>query len=53
MTLDEAIEHCYEVAKKDNYCTKCANEHLTLLVWLEELKELREFKRKVIKAITE
>lgn len=41
MTLDQAIKHCYEVAEKEQ-CYACAEEHLQLAEWLEELKELRE-----------
>lgn len=41
MTLDQAIKHCYEVAKKEQ-CYTCAEEWLELAEWLEELKELRE-----------
>ena len=56
MTLDEAIQHCKEVAKKneeraevvkeyDAYteleCMECAEEHLQLADWLEELKNAR------------
>ncbi len=40
MSLDEAIEHCYEQAKG---CDLCANEHYQLALWLEELKELRKY----------
>ena len=39
MTLEEAIDHCEEVAKKE--CGKCAEEHLQLAKWLKELKERR------------
>lgn len=44
MTLEEAIQHCYEVAerlRKDNPCNSCAAEHEQLAHWLEELKKLR------------
>ena len=44
MTLDEAIQHCYEVAgrlRKSNPCDTCATEHERLAWWLEELKKLR------------
>lgn len=56
MTLDEAIEHARDKANEQNYyasfergkhiqsCKKCAEEHEQLVSWLEELKELREFK---------
>lgn len=55
MTIDEAIEHAREKAKKQRYyanferngmmyqsCIKCAEEHEQLAVWLEELKEMRK-----------
>ncbi len=43
MTIDEAIHHCYEDAEKEGKCDKdpCANEHIQLAQWLEELKERR------------
>jgi len=41
MTLDEAIEHCEEVA---NQCSnkECSNDHIQLAKWL---KELRNYKK--------
>ena len=52
MTLDEAIQHAKEVAKKekskllkvkDKYiCSKCAEQHEQLAQWLEELKEYED-----------
>ena len=54
MTLDEAIQHCKEVANEEKskllkvgeeyICSECVEEHEQLAEWLEELKELREFK---------
>ena len=58
MTIDEAIAHAREVAKKNrNFdvipekvmatstfkynCIKCAEEHIQLAEWLEELKQYR------------
>ena len=44
MTLDDAIQHCYEEAEKlrrDHPCDSCATEHEQLAHWLEELKKLR------------
>lgn len=56
MTIDEAIQHCHETAKRlsnEAYenktlteekaydCNECAFEHEQLAKWLEELKELR------------
>lgn len=40
MTLDEAIEHCEEVATKN--CSECAEEHQQLANWLHTLKYLEE-----------
>ena len=58
MTIDEAIQHCKEVAKENRKtaleyarayawdtahgCRECANEHEKLASWLVELKERRE-----------
>lgn len=42
MTLREAIDHCYEKANElKKQCCECANEHLQLARWLEELDGLR------------
>ena len=44
MTLNEAIEHCYEVANStpcNESQKKCNAEHLQLAKWLEELREYR------------
>lgn len=42
-TLDEAIQHCEEVANKQfsEGCSECGNEHLILAQWLRELKAYR------------
>jgi len=45
MTLDQAIEHCYEVAENEQ-CYDCAEQHLQLAEWLEELKNYRERDKK-------
>ena len=55
MTLDEAIKHCEEVAKRlENSCKRdwmgendkrCASEHRQLAEWLKELKMLKEYKK--------
>ena len=52
LTIDEAIEHCKEVARKEKgkllkigdiyACSKCAEEHEQLAEWLEELKRSRK-----------
>lgn len=61
MTIDEAIQHCKEVAKENRKtaleyarayawdtahgCRECANEHEQLAAWLVELKKSRECTR--------
>lgn len=51
MTIDEAIKHCNEVVS-GALCEgtannkACGEEHKQLAGWLEELKELKEYKRK-------
>lgn len=40
MTIEEAIEHCYDQAR-NNKCVACASEHVQLGDWLRELVELR------------
>jgi hypothetical protein len=52
MTLDEAINHCNEVAERleskngyaytDATCEECAKEHRQLAEWLKELMALKE-----------
>ena len=58
MTIDEAIQHCKEVAEEKRYeyqeclavhdmenameCGKCGEEHEQLAEWLKELKSLKE-----------
>ena len=46
MTIDEAIQHCLDVAEQcDSYKVeieyKCGEEHRQLAQWLMELKDLR------------
>lgn len=44
MTIDEAIEHCKEIARECELGEKpmvCAQEHWQLAEWLEELKTLK------------
>jgi hypothetical protein len=45
MTLDQAIQHCYEIAENEQ-CHDCAKEHLQLAEWLEELRDYRERDKK-------
>ena len=40
MTIDEAIEHCKDVALNCNN-KECAYDHVQLMDWLKELKCLR------------
>lgn len=45
MTLDEAIQHCKEVAieyEAKGDCFECGKEHRQLAEWLEDYKELKE-----------
>lgn len=43
MTLNEAINHCEEVALSCNDNEKqCALEHVQLMQWLKELRALRK-----------
>lgn len=49
MTIEEAIAHCYDVAKgKDNQCDDCKNEHLQLAKWLEENKRMKELLKQAV-----
>ena len=45
MTIDEAITHAREVASRNFddrvHCIRCAEEHIQLAEWLEELKQYR------------
>lgn len=41
MTLDEAIQHALEVAKKSD-CEDCAKNHRQLADWLIDLKTFRK-----------
>lgn len=45
MKLEEAINHCKEVAKSK--CDSCGAEHKQLAEWLIELKERRELDKHV------
>ena len=63
MKLEEAIKHAKDVATKKyrqamlhranaedeklDRCIECMKEHEQLAEWLEELKELREYKKKM------
>ena len=45
MTLDEAIEHLEDSIKNKEFsCESCKEEHKQLLVWLKELRNLKEKK---------
>ena len=42
MTLEDAIQHCYESIERmkgDGTCSECIAEHEQLVKWLEELNE--------------
>lgn len=44
MTLDEAIDHLKESLADPGHfsCAECAEQHVQLLSWLEELKDGRQ-----------
>lgn len=45
MKIEEAIQHCYEVANGNthpNECDTCREEHLQIAHWLEDLKRFQE-----------
>lgn len=45
MTLDEAIQHCKEVAieyEAKGECYECGKDHRQLAEWLEDYKRLKE-----------
>lgn len=46
MTLEEAINHCNEVANSE--CSECAREHRQLGEWLVELRSYREFNEDIV-----
>jgi uncharacterized coiled-coil DUF342 family protein len=48
MKIEEAIEHCYEIAKDNEQCKECKNSHLQLARWLEELVDLRKLLNSLI-----
>ena len=53
MTIEEAIAHCYDVAKgKDNQCDDCKNEHLQLAKWLEENKRMKELLKQAVEDLS-
>lgn len=44
ITIEEAIEHCYDVAVGEGgECEECKREHLQLAGWLKELLAVKEF----------
>lgn len=55
MTLDDAIEHCYQKAREQESkgCSSCALDHLQLAEWLMELKGWRTSMENVKKAVAE
>lgn len=48
MKIEEAIKHCYDVAKSEDKCAECKNSHLQLAHWLEELADLRKLLNSLI-----
>lgn len=51
MTLEEAIEHCKEkiLEQSESQCFKCMEDHIQLMEWLKELKQLRKEKTELIR----
>jgi len=44
MKIEEAVEHCYDIAVGDTCNSEgCKREHLQLAEWLKELIAIREF----------
>ena len=41
MNLDEAIEHCYRTSRCADLAPGCAQEHVQLAGWLEDLRKFR------------
>ena len=52
MSLDEAIVHARDVAAQLG-CSECAQEHLQLAKWLEELRARRIAEHKQIESYIE
>lgn len=42
MTIEEAIVHCCEKAADETAGEQCRKKYAQLVIWLEELKELRK-----------
>ena len=42
MTIDEAIEHCYDIVNNECKNYECRLDHKQLAEWLTELKKYRE-----------
>ena len=42
MDLNEAIQHCLEIASEEGTSQQCKDDHLQLAEWLIELKVRRE-----------
>lgn len=52
MTLDEAIDHCYEKSNDKTICEECRLDHKQLYNWLTELKKLKVYFYKTYKTVT-
>ena len=48
-TLDEAIQHCEEIANKQfsEGCSECGNEHLILANWLKRLNRFENYANQI------
>ena len=42
LTIQEAIDHCYDVINQNKACEECQEDHKQLIEWLEELRNYRK-----------
>ncbi|MNJ01734.1 hypothetical protein D3C73_1614630 [compost metagenome] len=40
MLIDEAIQHCKEVACNSKTCNQCSQDHIQLSIWLQGLSDI-------------
>lgn len=40
MLINEAIEHCKEVACNSKICNQCSQDHIQLSIWLQGLSDI-------------
>jgi predicted RNase H-like nuclease (RuvC/YqgF family) len=53
MTIEEAIAHCLEKASAAEDINICQNEHYQLANWLQELRNMKDFKKDYDKILLE